>query len=63
METRGGWVKTDPRMAHEFERTVEGHVFRAYRNRTDYGWSWWTVTKDGQPYKDGGDLFAMPLFV
>ena len=56
----GGWTQVTPGPDHwhEFERVIEGHVFRAYRHRTDYGWSWWTVTKDGKDYWNGGDLFA-----
>lgn len=62
-EFTGGWVETDAAAGHEFERTIKGHVFRAYRNRTGYGWSWWTVTKDGKPYTSGGELFRIILFV
>lgn len=47
---------------HEFEREFSGHIFKAYRNRTSYGWSYWTVTRDDQPYTTGGELFNIALF-
>lgn len=43
------WTRTDPRTRHEFEATLDGVVYRAYRHRTEYGWSWWEITEDHKP--------------
>ncbi len=50
------WTPTTPSSRHEFEAHENGNVWRAYRNRSGYGWSYWTVTVDNQPapsYLDG----------
>jgi hypothetical protein len=62
---RGGWVVAAPSAAHAFEVTIAGHAFKAFRHRTDYGWSWFTVTKDGKTVGTTGaeGLFAMDLWV
>jgi hypothetical protein len=42
------WTRSDPKAAHEFEALALGVTFRAYRHRTDYGWSWFEITEDGK---------------
>lgn len=43
------WNRTDPREYHEFEAELDGVVYRAYRHRTPYGWSWFEITENGKP--------------
>lgn len=41
----GGW--------HEFEAVDGADIFRAFRHRSGYGWSWFEITKNGQPSSIG----------
>lgn len=43
------WQPTTSSTRHDFEATENGNVYRAYRHRSDYGWSWFTITKNGEP--------------
>lgn len=44
------WQRAAPKAAHEFVAVTDaGDVFKAFRHRTDYGWSWFSITKNGQP--------------
>ena len=52
----GGWAVMPASSRHEFEMAADGAVYRAYRHRTDYGWCWWEVTRDGATWRTGGDL-------
>lgn len=43
------WQPADAKAAHEFVAVADGgDVFKAFRHRTDFGWSWFTFTRNDQ---------------
>lgn len=50
------WEQTAPSEHAEFRAVVDGKTWLGYRNRSGYGWSWWTVTVDGKDINNTGDL-------
>jgi len=52
------WKRTEPSNPAEFEAHAVGSTFRAFRHRTDYGWSWFEIERDGKhvQYMDGTSL-------
>lgn len=43
------WTHATPEAPHAFEAVENGDIYRAYRHRTDYGWSWYSITVNGEP--------------